>query len=207
MPVSIAIASHLRACFCAATLLLIAGCSAPAGPADNSNDRSEAAAPAPAANQAAPMPPGPAAPGTPGGLPDDRKPISEAPFDEKSAQGAADVVQRYFALVEAAKYGEARRLWDRGGDSSGKTEADFAADFGNYRDYHAEVGAPGAMEGAAGSSYVEVPVQLYGHLKDGSRFRQPAKVTLRRVNDVPGSTAEQRRWHISDVASDTGPEE
>ena len=139
-----------------------------------------------------------------GRAPDDRTPLSEAPFSDKSAQGAAQVVQRYFALVEERKYGAARLLWDRGGDASGKSKADFAADFGRYRDYHAEIGAPGRMEGAAGSSYVEVPVQLYGHLKDGTPFRRPAKVTLRRVNDVPGSTAEQRRWHISDLATDLG---
>ena len=37
-------------------------------------------------------------PGSPAGLPDDRTPISEAPFTPQSAQGAADVVQTYYAL-------------------------------------------------------------------------------------------------------------
>ena len=199
------------------SLTLVAGCSAPhqpandsaprdaAGPSDNETAAPPPAAP-PAANAAVPAPAGPAAPGTRGGLSDDRTPVAEAPFSEKSAQGAADIVQRYFALVEAHRYAEARRLWDRGGDASGKTAEDFAADFGHYRDYHGDVGAPGRIEGAAGSSFIEVPVQLHGHLKDGTAFRQTAKVTLRRVNDVPGSTEEQRRWHISDVASDEAPE-
>jgi len=52
------------------------------------------------------------------------------------------------------------------------------------------------MEGAAGSSYVEMPVRMYGKLRAGGPFSSLQTVTLRRVNDVPGSTEEQRRWHI-----------
>jgi hypothetical protein len=52
------------------------------------------------------------------------------------------------------------------------------------------------MEGAAGSSYVEIPFRLYGKLKAGRTFNLVGPITLRRVNDVPGSTEEQRRWHI-----------
>lgn len=199
----------IRFLFAAAGLCLIAACSVPGGPDNGGDNRSVPSAEPPDRNVAVPPPAAPAAsaaPGTPDGLPDDRKPVAETPFSDKSAQGAADVVQRYFALVEAGKYADARRLWDRGGDASGKTEEDFAADFRNYRGHHAEVGAPGRIEGAAGSSYVEIPVQLYGRLKDGSPFRQKGTVTLRRVNDVPGSTEEQRRWHIADIAAGEAPE-
>ena len=52
------------------------------------------------------------------------------------------------------------------------------------------------MEGGAGSHYVEIPVQLYGRLKDGKEFNSRGTMTLRRVNDIPGSTEVQRRWHI-----------
>jgi hypothetical protein len=55
------------------------------------------------------------------------------------------------------------------------------------------------MEGAAGSSYVTVPVIFYGKSKEGQSFRRAATVTLRRVNDVPGSSEAQRRWHIERV--------
>jgi hypothetical protein len=139
----------------------------------------------------------PPAPGRPGGLADDRKPIAEAPFAATGAQGAAAVVQAYYALVEAGRYAAARRLWGDGA-ASGLSEKAFAAGFARYRDYHAQIGAPGAVEGAAGSLYVEVPVVLYGRTPDGA-FTRKAKVTLRRVNDVPGSTAEDRRWHIRTV--------
>ncbi|HST36374.1 MAG TPA: hypothetical protein VLK25_07070, partial [Allosphingosinicella sp.] len=65
-----------------------------------------------------------------------------------------------------------------------------------YEDYHAEVFAPGEIEGAAGSLYVGVPVRIYGRRIGGGAFSTRGTITLRRVNDVPGSSAEQRRWHI-----------
>jgi hypothetical protein len=139
----------------------------------------------------------PPAPGTPGALPDDGTPISEAPFAPTSAQGAANVVQTYYALLGQKKYAEARSLWAGGGEASGMSASAFAASFDKYARYDAQVGAPGRIEGAAGSSYVEVPVVIYGRLKSGEAVHMNGPVTLRRVNDVPGSTAEQRRWHIS----------
>jgi hypothetical protein len=141
----------------------------------------------------------PKAPGSPGALPDDRTPISEAPFTATSAQGAANVVQSYFALVEARRYDEAWRLWANGGQAGGPNAQAFAARFADYDSYHGLVGAPGRIEGAAGSLYVQVPVQVYGRRKDGQAFHQGGRAILRRSNDVPGSTAEQRVWRIAEI--------
>lgn len=123
-------------------------------------------------------------------------PVSEAPFTAESAQGAATVVQTYFALLEAGRHEDARRLWSDGGRAANRDAADFAALFASYVDYHAEVFAPGDIEGAAGSFYVEVPIRIYGRRIGGAAFSAAGTIALRRVNDVPGSTAEQRRWHI-----------
>ena len=153
---------------------------------------------APPANDSAPMenetspvqneaPLNPPPPGAPGGLPDDRTPISEGPIDPKSAEGAGQVVQSYFALVESGRFAEANKLWSVGVER---------LDLTGYREVHANIGAPGRVEGGAGSLYVEIPVQIYGRLKDGKEFSSRGVMTLRRVNDVPGSTEEQRRWHI-----------
>jgi hypothetical protein len=49
----------------------------------------------------------------------------------------------------------------------------------------------GESEGAAGSIYYTAPVTII----DGAR-RLTGEVVLRRVNDVPGATPEQLRWHI-----------
>lgn len=135
-------------------------------------------------------------PGEAGGLPDDRPPISEGAIDANSAQGAGQVLQRFGGLLEQRHFAEAYRLWSDGGRASGLTEAQFAAVYDKYAEIHSEVGAPGEAEGAAGSIYVDVPFRLYGKLKSGEHFNQVGAITLRRANDVPGSTEEQRRWHI-----------
>ncbi len=145
---------------------------------------------------AAPIDPGAIKPGEPGGLPDDRTPISEGPIDPKSGQGAGQVLQQFGGLLEQRRFGEAYRLWSDGGRASGLTEAQFIDAYDKYAEIHSEVGAPGEMEGAAGSAYVDIPFRLYGKLKGGEPFNLVGPVTLRRVNDVSGSTEEQRRWHI-----------
>jgi hypothetical protein len=106
------------------------------------------------------------------------------------------VLQRFGGLIEQRKFAEARQLWSDGGKASGLSEAEFIAAYDKYAEIHSEVGAPGQMEGAAGSAYVEIPFRLYGTLETGKPFNLVGPVTLRRVNDVPGSTEEQRRWHI-----------
>jgi hypothetical protein len=142
----------------------------------------------------------PAAPGTPGGLPDDRMPVSEAPFSPTSAQGAANVVQTYYAYLGAGFYEEAWRLWDARGQGRGANVEDFTRGFAEFDSYRASVGAPGAIKGAAGSSYVTVPVQISARFKDGRELRQLGSATLRRSNGVAGAAAEQRSWRIQAIS-------
>ena len=68
-----------------------------------------------------------------------------------------------------------------------------------YPEVHLEIGKLGETEGAAGSIFVTEPVVFYGKKSGGGDFRRPADIILRRVNDVPGSTEEQRRWHIERI--------
>jgi hypothetical protein len=175
-------------------LLVLAACS-------RTHDAGPPAVPPPSPAAPAPLPPvAPPEPGTPGGLADDRTPVSEAPFTPDSPQGAANVVQTYFALIGEGKPAQAWALWGDGGKASGQASAEgFARTFDRYAQYDAQVGAPGPAEGAAGSIYVSVPVVIYGRLKSGEEVHEKGEVELRRVNDVPGSTAEQRSWHISRI--------
>jgi hypothetical protein len=55
------------------------------------------------------------------------------------------------------------------------------------------------MEGAAGSSYINVPVVLDGKLQSDAIRHRSGSAILRRVNDVPGSTEAQRHWHIERI--------
>jgi hypothetical protein len=194
----------------ALSLLLVAGCSSGKDAAGNRTvDINAAAARAQdsvnayAANVAADesaAPLAPPAPGTPGGLPDDKGPISEAPFTPDSAQGAANVVQSYYALIGEGKYVQARLLWENGGMASGGSADAFAAQFARYSEYHANIGAPGDVDAGAGQRYVTVPVQIYARLKQGARpDYQIGSVTLHRTADIDGATAEQKSWHIRSI--------
>jgi len=169
--------------------LLLGGCHPASAPSGN-----DTTAPPPAAT-ASLGPVAPTAPGKPGGLPDDRTPISEAPFTPDSAQGAADVVQRYYALIEAGRYGEAYRLREPGGPSA----AEFAGSFARYAEYHAQIGAPGRVDAGAGQRYVTVPVQTYGRDKNGQAFHQSGTITLHRAGDIDGATPEQKSWRIRSI--------
>lgn len=166
------------------------------------------AAPAPSATQTAPATPPPQqdyppieapAPGTPGGFPDDRTPISEAPFTPQSPNGAADVVQVYAANIGMKQYDKAYALLR----NPPMSLVEFTQGFAKYYQYSMNVGAPGPIEGAAGSLFIEVPVLIYGRLKTGETVNELGHATLRRVNDVPGSTPEQRLWRIEKI--DTKP--
>lgn len=146
----------------------------------------------------------PPAPGTPGGLPDDRTPVSEAPFTPDSAQGAANVVQTYYALIGEGKYRDAFALRDDSA-AGAKTPDAFAADFARYSEYHANVGGPSAIDAGAGQRNVTVPVQIYARLKqDKAPVYQIGSVTLHRT-DVDGASAEQRTWHIRTIALKAAP--
>ncbi len=147
-----------------------------------------------------PSPLTPPAPGTPGGLPDDRAPVSEGPFSSDSAQGAADVVQRYYALLGEGKYRQAWALWEDDGEASGANAKVFAARFAGYSEYHANIGAPGDVDAGAGQRYVTVPVQVYARLKQGAtpEYRL-GSVILHRTADIDGATAAQKSWHIRSI--------
>lgn len=144
-----------------------------------------------------PAPLAPPAPGEPGGLPDDRTPVSEGPFTPDSAQGAANVVQTYYALLGEGKYRQAWAIWDDGGKASGMSAPAFAASFDKYSQYHANIGAPGRIDAGAGNRHVTVPVQIYARLKErAAPVYMIGTVTLHRAGDIDGATAAQKRWHI-----------
>jgi hypothetical protein len=132
----------------------------------------------------------------PGTGPDAKTPLGEpkAAIDPKSAGAAGQVVQHYGALIEQHRMKETEALW-----GSSDSASDFSVQLRRYPEVHLEIGRPGDMEGAAGSSYVTVPVTFYGKDQNDAAFRRDADVILRRVNDVPGSTEAQRRWHIERI--------
>src|SRR5437762_1654387 len=77
-------------------------------------------------------------------------------------------------------------------NSNGNTTTGFADQLNP--EVHVEIGKLGETEGAAGSIYTTVPVVFFG-----DPYSKPANVILRRVNDVPGSSEAERRWHIERI--------
>jgi hypothetical protein len=113
------------------------------------------------------------------------------------------VVERYAGLLEQRRFADAFALWGPG--SMDMTEKQFEKRFDSYKTIDAAVGKVGRTEGAAGSLYSTVQLTLSGNKKDGTPYVMTGPVTLRRVNDVPGSTAEQRQWHIEKVELTSDP--
>ena len=122
-------------------------------------------------------------------------PEPRGPIDPKSLEAAGQVVQHYGALVEQARFLQAERSWN---DLEAARSFAVALD-ARFKDLHLEIGDLGETEGAAGSIYTVVPVTFYGTSEQGKPLRLPASIVLRRVNDVPGSTERQRRWHIERI--------
>lgn len=115
-------------------------------------------------------------------------------IDARSAEAAGQVVQRYGALIEQGRWTASRDLWS----SAGAAKA-FERNFRRYTDVHIEIGDLGNLGAAAGSIYVTEPAIFYGNKIGGGNYRRAAVITLRRANDVPGSTEVQRRWHIERI--------
>lgn len=112
-----------------------------------------------------------------------------------SAQAATDVIRRYYAAIDAGEYRAAYALWADGGARSGQSYEEFAAGFAGTTSVEVDVGDAGRVEGAAGSRYVTVPVEIRAATADGRTQRLSGSYTLR-MSVVDGATEAQRSWRI-----------
>ncbi len=101
-----------------------------------------------------------------------------------------EVLIGWAKVVSLRDWAAARAYWGDNGAASGLSEQAFAARWNAVKNPDVSLGV-GQQEGAAGSSFYTAPVII----ADGKR-RISGYVVLRRVNDVPGATPEQLRWHI-----------
>ena len=119
-------------------------------------------------------------------------PIALTTLDTKllESRDCKTVLSFYADALHAELYGEAARVWGKDWRVSAATlEKRYSAD----QPVTLELGEI-SVEGGAGSLYCEVAAVL----KTNGNQPRTGKITLRRVNDVPGATAEQLRWHITD---------
>jgi hypothetical protein len=122
-------------------------------------------------------------------------PAGTATQARDSTGGAANVVLAYYRAINERRYRDAYRLWESDGAASGKSVEAFRDGFGSTASVGVVLGAPGRIEGAAGSRYIEIPVRITAIASDGGRQAFIGRYTLRR-SVVDGATPEQRTWRI-----------
>jgi hypothetical protein len=156
-----------------------------------SGDEPIKAAPAPAPSPTRKATP---APQTPAGSKSATPSTAVKPSVDSIGDPAA-VVRDYYTAIRAHDFLRAYRMWESSGQSGVRSYAKFEAGFDSTETVDAKVGAPGRVEGAAGSRFVTVPLEIDARLRNGTRQRFTGTYTLRRVV-VPGASAAQRRWHL-----------
>jgi hypothetical protein len=129
----------------------------------------------------------------PAPAPTNPQPATAGVVDSVGAPQA--IVRDYYAAIRAHDFLRAYRMWNASGQSGGRSFAQFEAGFDSTESVDARVGTPGRVEGAAGSRFVSVPVEISARLRNGTAQGFTGTYTLRRVV-VPGASAAQRRWHL-----------
>jgi hypothetical protein len=111
--------------------------------------------------------------------------------------GVADAIQPlrdYYAWINQKKYTEAFAVWEKredGNAANGQSFEAFESGFGDTASVTVEIGAPGEIEGAAGSNFIEIPVVISATSTGGQRQKFAGTYTLRSSN-----MAEDKSWHI-----------
>ncbi len=117
------------------------------------------------------------------------------PRGEPGPSDAVDTIREYYANINSRSFGRAYVLWSGNGGSSGQSPQQFADAFADTTGISVEIQQPGAMDAAAGSRYIDVPVAVAATQRDGS-LRKYAGTFRLRYSLVDGATPEQRNWRI-----------
>jgi hypothetical protein len=125
----------------------------------------------------------------------DVAPRASASVEEPGPEAAAAVLRDYYAAIAAHEYERAYAMWGDGGKSSQQTLEQFRAGFKDTAEVRATVGTPDRIEGAAGSRYIKVPVEVRAKTTRGTAQHYGGHYVLRRAV-VDGATDAQRAWHL-----------
>lgn len=132
-------------------------------------------------------------------------PIAPAPaprfkpaIDPRSSEAAELLVGGFVKLINEGRLADAYMLLGPGAPPRDQ----FYSSFRRFSDLQVRAHHATDQEGAAGSIYLSVPLDVSGRA-NGRSVERHATAVVRRVNDVPGSTEEQRHWHIERIDWDT----
>ena len=109
---------------------------------------------------------------------------------------AADAVADFYGALNATEYNRAYQMWGQGGAASGKSLSAFRQGFADTQSTRVTIISIGDVEGAAGSLFATIAVTVEAQMKNGRIEHFAGDYHMRRVNDVPGASVEQLRWHI-----------
>ena len=121
--------------------------------------------------------------------------VNAASVAAPTAGEARQVVVDYYTAINARDYRTAYASWSGEGAASGQSFEHFSGGYANTESVDAVVGKAGNEEGAAGSRYITVPVELRAHQFNGTVRSYQGRFALRAVV-ADGATGEQRRWHL-----------
>ena len=109
-------------------------------------------------------------------------------------QAALDVLHAYYRAIDAREFEKAYRFWGSHG-APDQTLETFAAGFADTATTNVETKTPSGIGAAAGSRYIEIPVEVTATTRNGEVQRFEGTYTLRRTV-VDGAPEADRAWHI-----------
>lgn len=124
--------------------------------------------------------------------------ISAAPVQSASSPAAAkQTVERYYAAIDRGDFRAAYLVWDDDGRASGKSYDRFRQGFAATARSRVVTGAPYGADAGMSQRWIQVPVNVYATLKNGTRQHFRGSYTLHRVVEGVGAPAAKTRWHIA----------
>lgn len=121
--------------------------------------------------------------------------VAYAQSASSTAEDAVQLIRNYYRWINQKKYQGAFNIWEKREDSyavNGQSFENFAGGFSDTASVSVEIGAPGEIEGAAGSNYIQIPVVISATSTDGSQQKFAGTYTMRSSN-----IADDKSWYIN----------
>ncbi|HEV7763969.1 MAG TPA: hypothetical protein VGQ76_03105 [Thermoanaerobaculia bacterium] len=117
--------------------------------------------------------------------------VAHGRITEVEIEPAIAIINAYYEAINTRDYERAYRYWS----ANPQSLDDFRNGFTDTASVEVTPGTPGRIEGAAGSRYIEIPVEITAKTTSGETQRFRGTYVLRRTV-VDGATDEQRQWRI-----------
>ncbi len=110
--------------------------------------------------------------------------VNDRPLPPAEFSDPVKLLQNYYDLINRREFAPAYTFWSNNGQNSNQTFAQFAQGFAMTSKVMIQLGQPQAS-GAAGSTYVDIPIVIVATQNDGSQQAYCGSYTLRKLNVPP----------------------